>query len=246
MNQDIGSVIKMHRKRLGLTLQEMQNRTGINNGNLSKIERGQQSLTNETMKAIAQAFGMNLSDLFSAQKAQGVESFGQNSATTKAVPQLHRFVSDFDAIEQIPEDEFVIVGNMTAAIDPVRGGIKIDIDRRHGHLFKGDVFQGLEFSDTSSIGVYVVQDDMMESRLFKGDTVLVDIASTTVPATGGVFCVVLDGETIEFRRLMPYPGHGLRVMCDNPKYPEAVLDHRQASMIQVVGRVKLVRSTAGL
>lgn len=242
MNQEIGSTIKFHRKRLGLTLTELQNRTGINNGNLSKIERGQQSLTNDTMKAISAALGISLSALFSAREAQ-TDNLRHNGGTKS---RSHSFVSDFDTVDQIPEDEFVAMGTIQASIDAGRGGIKIDIDNKTPHLFIGSDFQDIALSSTNAVGVHVVADDTMEPRLYKGDVVAVDTGNTAVLATGGVFCVVMDDETLEFRRLMPYPGKGLRIICDNPKYPETVLDARQAAAIHIVGRAKLVRSTAGL
>lgn len=241
-DNEIGTVIREHRKRLGLTMEEMQKRTGINNGNLSKIERGQQSLTNETMKAIASAYGMSLSDLFSARRAQdGI--FGKNGAATKTVTHLN--VSEFESLDQIPGDQIVVIGNISTSIDAARGGAKVQMDEKHGHLFFGEEINKLHTAP-SALGGYVVPNDAMEPRLYSGDTVLVDISDTVVPTTGGVFCVIMDDENIEFRRLMPYPGKGLRIICDNAKYPEAVLDHRQAAAIMIVGRVKVVRSNAGL
>jgi phage repressor protein C with HTH and peptisase S24 domain len=239
MTQEIGSVIKFHRKRLGLTLTQLQDRTGINNGNLSKIERGQQSLTNDSMKAISKAFGMSLSDLFSAQQS----TLRQNAQTK---PRSYPFVSDFETVDKIPRDEFVSLPSITTSIDATRGGIKIEQDHTHAHLFLGSEFQGIVTDNLGALAVHVVGDNAMEPRLFEGDVIVVDMGSTVVPSTGGVFCVVVTDSILEFRRLMPYPGGGLRIMCDNPKYPEAVLDARQAQAIHIVGRVKMVRSTAGL
>ena len=242
MTNDIGSTIRYHRKRLGLTLQEMQKRTGINNGNLSKIERGQQSLTNDTMKAIASAFGMKLSDLFSAPHTQ-THFLEENSGAANPAPV--RDASDFPSTDQIPKDENVAIGTILAAVDAVRGGIKIQVDDRTSHLFIGGELASIK-ATPSALGAYEIADDMMAPRLYKGDTVLVDLSDTTVPPSGGVFCVVLDDQNIEFRRLMPYPGKGLRIICDNPAYPEAVLDQRQALSVIIAGRVKMVRSNSGL
>ncbi len=242
MNQEIGSTIKFHRKRLGLTLTELQNRTGINNGNLSKIERGQQSLTNDSMKAISKALGISLSELFSAREAQAVNL--RHNGHTK--PAEHPFAGDFDSIDQISGDQFVSLPSIALSIDAARGGVKVVQDRAHSHLFTGDPLKSIEFSNLGALAFHEVGDDMMEPRLFKGDIAVVDMEDQTVPASGGVFCVVLDDETVEFRRLMPYPGKGLRIMCDNHKYPEMVLDARQTAAIHIVGRVKIVRSTSGL
>jgi transcriptional regulator with XRE-family HTH domain len=242
MNNEIGSVIKFHRKRLGLTLTELQNRTGINNGNLSKIERNQQSLTNDSMKAIAEAFGMSLSDLFSAQQAQ--PSFLRQNGVAVKAQQLVRFASEYATFDQISEGENVAMGTISAVVDAVRGGVKVEVDEKNAHLFTGGELKEID-SAPASVGAYVVPDDLMEPRLYKGDTVIVDMADTRIPAAGGVFCVVMDDE-IAVRRLMPYPGHGMRVICDNPKYPEAVLDQRQALAVHIVGRLKMVRSKQGL
>ncbi len=245
MEQNIGAVIRDHRKRLGLTLQEMQKRTGINNGNLSKIERGQQSLTNDSMKRIAEAFGISLSTLFSAQRAQN-DILGKNGdAGAAGGNKTYRFASDFDNIDQIEQDENVAIGSISASVDAARGGVKIHINEKASHVFMGADLHGLN-SKPAALGAYLIEDDMMEPRLFKGDTVLVDTFDQEVPVTGGVFCVVLDDENISFCRLMPYPGKGLRITYDNSKYPEAVLDHRQAASITIAGRVKMVRSNQGL
>lgn len=240
-NIEIGQAIRQHRKRLGLTLEEMQKRTGINNGNLSKIERGMQSLTNDSMQSIANAFGIPLSDLFSAQRAQG--GFSVQNGVSK--PASHRSVSEFQSLDQIPQDENVAIGTITASLDAARGGVKIGIDDKMSHLFMGSELTGIT-AHPAALGTRAIEDDTMEPRLFKGDVVVVDMQSTEVPQTGGVFCVMLDDENFAFRRLMPYPGKGLRVICDNSKYPEAVLDHRQAMAINIIGRVKMVRSTSGL
>jgi transcriptional regulator with XRE-family HTH domain len=242
MNQEIGSIIKHHRKRLGLTLLELQKRTGINNGNLSKIERGQQSLTNDSMKSIASALGMSLSDLFSAQQAQPV-ILGHNSAAAK-VQHLVRLASELETFDQISEDENVAIGMVSPVVDAVRGGIKVEVDEKNAHLFTGSELKEIT-SAPSHVGAYVIGDDLMEPRLYKGDTVLVDLADTQIPAAGGVFCVVMDDE-IGVRRLLPYPGRGMRIICDNSKYPEAVLDQRQALAVHIVGRLKMVRSKQGL
>lgn len=245
MNDEIGAIIKFHRERLKLTQQEVQKRTGLNSGNLSKIENGKQSVTNKSLKLLADAFGMKVTDLFSARRARS-EILGKNGVPgIEEVGTPSRHVSTFDNIDQIPQDENVAIGTISAMVDAARGGIKITINERASHLFLGTELQGLT-SKPAALGAYSIEDDMMEPRLYKGDTVLVDTMDTEVPITGGVFCVVLDDENISFCRLMPYPNKGLRIRYDNSKYPESVLDQRQAAAITIAGRVKMVRSNTGL
>lgn len=61
--QKIGELIRERRKELGLTLQALQAKTRINNGNLSKIERGEQGLSTHSRAVIARALGMQTTQL---------------------------------------------------------------------------------------------------------------------------------------------------------------------------------------
>ncbi|MBK3779913.1 helix-turn-helix transcriptional regulator [Paraburkholderia aspalathi] len=59
----IGELIRKRRKELRLTLQALQAKTGINNGNLSKIERGEQGLSTHSRALIAQALSLPVAHL---------------------------------------------------------------------------------------------------------------------------------------------------------------------------------------
>jgi transcriptional regulator with XRE-family HTH domain len=56
--QAIGELIRSRRAEIGLTLLTLQAKTGINNGNLSKIERGEQGMGARTRTLIAKALSM--------------------------------------------------------------------------------------------------------------------------------------------------------------------------------------------
>lgn len=66
-SMEIGKEIRRRRKALGWTLQELENRTGISNGNLSRLEQGKQGYTPESIQKIADAFGVKLADLFASE-----------------------------------------------------------------------------------------------------------------------------------------------------------------------------------
>ena len=53
----LGAAIKASRQSRGLTLDYMQRETGINKGNLSKIEHGADNITVGTLRKIAAAIG---------------------------------------------------------------------------------------------------------------------------------------------------------------------------------------------
>lgn len=75
---EIGKEIRRRRKELGWTLQELENRTGISNGNLSRLERGTQGYSKETLQKIAQAFGISPSELFKEESnVETAPNFGK-------------------------------------------------------------------------------------------------------------------------------------------------------------------------
>lgn len=58
--QLIGSRIKNRRKQLGISLGELEKRTGITNSALSKIERGLVAVSAENLYAISQALDVSI------------------------------------------------------------------------------------------------------------------------------------------------------------------------------------------
>jgi transcriptional regulator with XRE-family HTH domain len=71
--QKIGELIRRKRKQLGLTLLALQSETGIDNGNLSRIERGDQALSNRTRGLLARALDLPIG-LLTEHAASGVAS----------------------------------------------------------------------------------------------------------------------------------------------------------------------------
>jgi SOS-response transcriptional repressor LexA len=97
---DIGKEIRRRRKDLGWTLQDLEERTGIDNGNLSRLERGVQSYSQETIEKIANAFGISLGQLFSeTSNVEQVKNYGK-----------------------IPQISWVAAGNWCEATDPFSVG----------------------------------------------------------------------------------------------------------------------------
>lgn len=60
----IGSTIREMRQKLGLTIAEISEQTGISRGMLSKIENAQTATSLETLAKLAQALGISLSAFF--------------------------------------------------------------------------------------------------------------------------------------------------------------------------------------
>ncbi len=68
MSQDarikIAQNVKSHRKRLGLTKENLSLELGFDNSYISKLERGNINITIDKLEKIATYFKINISDLF--------------------------------------------------------------------------------------------------------------------------------------------------------------------------------------
>lgn len=215
--------------------------SGINNGNLSKIENGKQSLTNDTMRALSKALKVPLSELFADSRAQ--DATGMHNSASGA-GKHYRYVSEFERVSQISQDENVAIGTIEVRPDAARGGVGFSVDERRAHLFYGGSIAKLD-SKPVNLAHHHVADNLMAPRILSGDVVVIDIGDTDVPADGGVFGIVMDGETVEIRRLYPFLKGGLRILCDSGAVPEITLNASQATAVTIAGRVKHLQGNGG-
>jgi phage repressor protein C with HTH and peptisase S24 domain len=241
----IGDRIKAHRKARGLTLVQLEEITGIDNGNLSRIEREHQSLTNDTMKLISKALGISLSELFadSPEEADTIAGRKAGRGQGSIPPQP---VSSYKKLSDIPEG--VNVALSAVAVEQQGKGENSrpswKIDDTQQFIFQAESLRNLE-SKPSDLASVKIKDDTMQPRLHAGDFVVVDTADTHIPDTGGVYAVIIDGRHISIRRLYTKPGGGLMVSCDNTNYPAINLTADELEYISVIGRVKAMRGNAG-
>jgi hypothetical protein len=70
--------------------------------------------------------------------------------------------------------------------------------------------------------------------------VVADLGDKEIPLNGGIFVIVLDelDPQLCVRRVLPFVNKGIRIICENSRYPEMVLTAQQAAGVNIVGRVK--------
>lgn len=66
--QELGEQVKLFRKRMGFTQEQLAAKAGITPSFLGQIERGQRSPTVETVYKISKALEVSMEELFSFQK----------------------------------------------------------------------------------------------------------------------------------------------------------------------------------
>lgn len=98
-NAAVGSEIRRRRKVLGMTLIELAGHVDGDNGNLSRLERGQQGYSDEMLHKIAKALGCTVADLFAGAEPGNVT---QTPIGTRRIPVV----------------SYVRAGHMAEAVDP--------------------------------------------------------------------------------------------------------------------------------
>lgn len=240
----IGKTIREHRRSRGWTLHQLQERSKINNGNLSKIENGIQSLSNKTMQALADSFGVSIADLFETESVPTRAFAPQTGRTEVSTDCRVRSVGEYSKLVDIPENNSVAVGVIEVHPDAGSGEVVFTRNDRIAHLFHGGTIARIDAEPTCLVS-FEVPDDTMAPRLYPEDVVVIDLNNRSVPMNGGVFAIVLDGETVCIRKLLPFINRGLRVICDNKIYPEMTLNGAQAASIYIAGRIRSMRGNGG-
>lgn len=244
MKPDIGAMIKAHRKSRDWTLVYLAELTGIDNGNLSKLERGKQSLTNESMQTLADAFGLSLPELFQ-YPGHSMESEHSIIATRKFTGAGRcRPVKFFKSLKLIPHGENVLVDGVKVVANAGQGEQRWERDEENQQEVLGYALRQLE-SSPQDLLTHIVADSAMSPRICKSDCLVIDTADTTIPSTGGIFAIVFENQPVEIRRLFPRPGNGLAIACDNNQYPSMNLAANEREYVSIVGRVKAMNTIAG-
>lgn len=235
-NQSIGERIRLHRKSAGLTLQQMEALTGINNGNLSRIERGNQNLTEPTLSKIAGALGITLTQLLDTF-GDRISAAHEHGAIT--IPP-HVFCT-YKALTELPQGANILISRI--AVKEVLDGQKAwQLDASNPLLFNSTQIRNIDAAPPSMAAI-VNRGRGMEPRLFDGDSVICSLAHTEVPEDGGVFVIMYDGDLM-VRRLFRRPGGGVIIKCDNPDFPVIDVLRAELENLVIIGRVKY-RSGAG-
>jgi len=234
----IGETIRALRQAKGISLTKLEELSGINNGNLSKIECGKRGMSHTTMQAIADGLGVSLSDLFADQSLPDVKmlpkKYGEFSGQR---------VDSFSELKLIPEGINVAIEciRVVPRSESIRGWMK---DPAATITFLADHLRSLDCKP-ESLAAHLVKDDAMLPRLCSGDSIVIDTDETDIPDTGGVFAIIFDTRTVSIRRLFVKPGGGLLIVCDNNHLPSMTLSPAEAENIVIVGRVKIMQGSSG-
>jgi SOS regulatory protein LexA len=106
MPKDFGTYLKKLRLKSGLSLRDMEKRTGVSNAYISQLENGKRGIPNpDTLKKIHEALGVTYDEL--------MERAGYISSETRAglLPETLQTMDSYDALQELVENAAEIFTN---------------------------------------------------------------------------------------------------------------------------------------
>lgn len=217
----VGSNIRRIRREKELTLEQVSAETGINTGNLSRIERDQAGFSQNTLRTIAKALGVTVVDLHQDDQAkvrEVVAAYGIRGTT------------DGDDALVIPM--FNVRASMGAGIEHVENETVLNRLELSMSWVRSRLPAISSFTNLAFITGY---GDSMEGTYADGDILFVDRGVADVKLDA-VYVFRL-GDELFIKRLQRLPNGSLKVISDNRKYEPYVLDGDARAAMQILGRV---------
>ncbi|ORM93123.1 XRE family transcriptional regulator [Pantoea cypripedii] len=224
---NIGMKIRELRKARGLKIEELAEAVGIDGANISRLETGKQkSFTEQSIKKIADALSVNVSDLFTT----GPTEITVYNHSKESVKQEAGIVYRVDILDV----------SASAGPGSIKSGDVIDIIRsiEYENEHARSLFNGMP---SSSIKVINVRGDSMAGTIDPGDLIFVDVSVHTVDGDG-IYVFGFD-EKIHVKRLQIIPDQIL-VLSDNAKYREWHIDEKNEHRFYVFGKVMISQTQA--
>ncbi len=251
-HEAIGKSIKAHRLLRGWKLGDVAEKIGMDNGNLSRLERGKHTLTTDRMQSLAKLFDIPITELFENPLGDDWDgtppkvispphkTSSQPSAAAKIRP-----IKSYKTLADIPVAAVVLIDGVKSLPNVADNQPNWNIDSEMPIQIPGMTLRNLR-SKPGDLAALSVDNDAMAPRLYQNDVVVIDVSDQLVPSTGGVFAVVFPGQPVELRWLASTIDGGLTISCDNKQYPPIELDRAERNRIQIIGRAKVSYGSGGL
>lgn len=268
----LGPAVRQIRKEKRLTLEAVANQVpGYDSGNMSRFERGAQSIDAEKLQDIAKVLGYTVSEIYllaeklerlakppahaGAITTENDNQIGDRVAHYKtnsvlAYPSGSRLQSaseDLRRSQELPASnawEFVLIPSVVVATD-ADGRSTINVDQANpSHPVPRAIFEGLGVSQDHA-RLLTVQGDAMNTTLAHGDIALLDIADANVQS-GRVYALLVQDE-IWVRRVMKTPS-GVTLSADNKSglFEDFSMGAAEFKELKIIGRVRMRWGSSGL
>lgn len=207
---NVGANIRRIRKEKKMTLEDVATKIDTDTGNLSRIERGLQSYTDEGLKRIARALGVPVPDFF---VEQSTAHYAVARSARITVP-----VFDVEASMGMgraqPENETVI-GNLQLSEQWVR--------------------RNLNVTSPTNLAMISAYGDSMSPTFSDGDVLFIDRGVNTI-SLDAVYVFSLNNELF-IKRVQRKMDGTVVIKSDNPLYDPHVVKNDDRDSLQILGRV---------
>lgn len=220
----VGDKIRALRKSRKMTIPELSRIAGMDPGNISRLERNLQGYSDASLKKIAEALNVDISELFSTKDIDGtVDSYSINSLVKARREDVYR-------VEVL--DVSASAGGGAASKDVVEVIRSIEYEPEQAKLIFGSIPQEM-------VKLINVRGDSMQGTIEPGDLIFVDQRVRYFDGDG-IYIFDFNGDTY-VKRLQKVKSE-LIVISDNPKYREWSITEEELQMLHVSGRVMLSQS----
>lgn len=235
MNEPIANRIKRYRLAAGLTQAEVGNAVGVSRVAVGKWESGQtKDMKRENLLGMAKLFKCSLEELLS-----GVDYIEGEFTRMTPVPavshQINSPIIEWSRPEDLPLDQYVIVPRYDLHVAAGNGHVVYDeLELDQGKAYRTDYIRAEGFYARNLLCLRALGDSM-EPSIKSGDTLLIDRSQNQVQDRN--VYVLRYGNEIRVKRLYRRPDGGLRIVSDNPLYPEEIITSADMHHIEIIGRV---------
>lgn len=214
----------------------------ITNGRLSQLLDPDEPFGDVAAKNLVKKLDLQ-DDYFTT--ITGTVTARQDDATTTHAESTLSPILAWEHEDDLPQGEYVFIPRLDIHLSAGNGREQVEFEfvKKQPQAFRADWIR-LEKLNPSKLACMKVDGDSMESLLFHGETVVIDISQNTV-RDGKVYAIWYDGGE-RVKRLWKLPGGGLRIKSDNANHPTIEVLPEHADSVRILGRVVHKSGTGGL
>ena len=217
----LGDIIKENRMGLGMTMDELANKSGLSKGYISMLEKGENPKTKkqiipsvETFKRLSHALGLDINELINTVDADQKILLAREASAEYNTKLRH--LTPIPHKKQIP-----ILGHISAGL-PL-------LAVEHIEAYENVEDESLDY------GLIVKGDSMIGANIYEGYTVYV--SRETDICNGDIVIALINGYDATIKRFYRYDNE-IILKPENPTMKE---QHYKPEDVQLLGKVKQVR-----
>lgn len=219
-----GEKIRALRKAKQMTILELAAAIGSDVGNISRLERGVQGYKESTLMKIADALGVQVSDIFLFNQKE----VSQEEKKEKGKKGNNTYKIDVLNVQASAGSGAIVKGDFIETIKSIE----------YATEYAKTLFNG---RPEKSIKMITVTGDSMKGTIDPGDQIFIDMNVRSFD-NDGIYIFVF-GETLHIKRLQMQKNR-LAVLSDNKLYDPWYIDKEDQNKFFVTGKVLLSQSQA--